>query len=175
MPRSLLPLILFGLLSGLLVIGLGCQERIAWPVVKQKIRSDFPEVEQISAEDLSARLAGDTPPVLLDVRQEPEFRVSHLRGAVRVDPGGEPYLPEGIGKDTPIVAYCSVGYRSSVLVERLKSEGYTDVKNLEGSIFEWANKGYPVVRNGDEIRQVHPYDEQWKRLLDEELRAYSPD
>ena len=90
--------------------------------MKQEIRSEFPEVEQISAEDLSAWLAGDTPPVLLDVREKTEYRVSHLRGAVRVDPGGdEAALPEGIGKDTPIVAYCSVGYRSSALVEELRA------------------------------------------------------
>ena len=103
MLRSLLPLILFGLLSGLLVTGLSCQERVAWPVVKQGIRSEFPEIEQISAESLRAWMAsGDAPPVLLDVREEPEYRVSHLRGAVRVNPdGGETALRKRSGKTPP--------------------------------------------------------------------------
>ncbi len=162
-----------GPLSALL---LGCQQTVAWPAVKQAIRAEFPGVEQISAAELNEWLAsGGEPPALLDVRQEAEYRVSHLRGAVRVDPGGEPRLPAGAGKDTPIVVYCSVGYRSSALAERLTARGFTRVRNLEGSIFEWANQGLPVVRDGREVSQVHPYDRKWERLLDAELRAYSVD
>ncbi len=170
----LLPLVLFSPLSGLL---LGCQQTVAWPAVKHKIRNEFPGVEQISAKELGDWLeSGDAPPLLLDVRQEAEYRVSHLRGAVRVDPGDpDPVLPAGVGKDQPIVAYCSVGYRSSAVAERLTAKGYTVVKNLEGSIFEWANQGFPVVRDGREVRQVHPYDRRWQGLLDEDLRAYSVD
>ncbi len=172
MRGRLFPLILLSPVSGLL---LGCQQTVAWPVVKHRIRTEFPGVEQISATELNDWLAGgETPPLLLDVRLEAEYRVSHLRGAVRVDPGSsDPVLPAGVGKDTPIVAYCSVGYRSSAIVERLMDLGYTAAWNLEGSIFEWANMGYPVVRDGREVRQVHPYDRQWQRLLDIDLRAYS--
>ncbi len=139
------------------------------------IRARFPEVRQVSAVDLRARLAAGEAVVLLDVRQPQEYRVSHLAGAVRVDPDAEmPELPPGVGPDTPIVAYCSVGYRSSALVQRLMARGYRDAANLEGSIFEWANQGYPVVRGGVEVRQVHPYDERWGRWLAAELHAYEP-
>jgi len=140
------------------------------------IHHDFPGVEDISAAALEARLdESDTALVLVDVREEPEYAVSHLPGALRVEPGGEipPFL-ETLDKDTPIVAYCSVGYRSSRLVARLEKEGFTNVKNLDGSIFEWANEGYPVVRDGREVHDVHPYDEKWGTLLAEKLRAYSP-
>ncbi len=170
-PRTAL---LYGLVAGSL---LSCGRTVAWPAVRQAIRAEFPEVAQISTDELRNWLAsGDPPPVLLDVREEAEYRVSHLPGAVRIDPGdGDPVLPAGVGKETPIVAYCSVGYRSSALVARLMEQGYTDVRNLEGSIFEWANKGLPVVRDGEEVRQVHPYDRKWGRLLDKELRTYSVD
>ena len=109
------------------------------------------------------------------MREEAEYRVSHLRDAVRVDPDHMASLPVDIPRDAPIVTYCSVGYRSSALAERLMEQGFTRVKNLEGSIFEWANRGLPVVRDGREVRQVHPYDWRWGKLLDEELRAYSVD
>jgi hypothetical protein len=46
----------------------------------------FPEVEQVTADDVAARLASATPPLLLDVRDEAEFNVSHLAGATRVAP-----------------------------------------------------------------------------------------
>ncbi len=170
MRERLLPLVLISPLSGLL---LGCQQTTAWPAVKQMIRAEFPRVEQISAADLNDWLESDeVPPLLLDTRQEAEYRVSHLRGAVRADPH-DPVLPAEVGKGTPIVAYCSVGYRSSAVAELLMARGYTTVKNLEGSIFEWANRGFPVVRDGREVRQVHPYDRRWQSLLDKELRAYS--
>ncbi len=162
-----------GPLSALL---LSCQQTVAWPAVKRTIRAEFPGVEQLQAAELNDWLeSGEAPPLLLDVREEAEYQVSHLRGAVRVDPGAEPVLPESITKDTPIVAYCSVGYRSSIVAERLMAQGYTRVRNLEGSIFEWANRGLPVVRDGQEVRQVHPYDPKWQRFLDAELRAYSVD
>ncbi len=163
----------YGLIAGSL---LSCARSIVWPEAQRLIRAEFPDVEQISVEELSEWLASEDarPPLLLDVREEAEYRVSHLRGAVRVDPDDpEPELPAGVDRETPIVAYCSVGYRSSALVERLRSQGYTDVRNLEGSIFGWANRGLPVFREGVEVRQVHPYDRRWGRLLDEELRAYS--
>ncbi len=165
--------IVYGLVASSL---LGCDRSVAWPAVRQMIRAEFPEVEQISAGELRDWLASaDPPPLLLDVREEAEYQVSHLRGAVRVDPSeAEPELPAGVDQDTTIVAYCSVGYRSTALVESLTQRGFTNVKNLDGSIFEWANRGLPVVRDGQEVRQVHPYDRKWGRLLNEDLRTYSP-
>ena len=140
------------------------------------MRSEFPDVEQVSAEDLRKRLdSGREPPVVLDVRTANEYEVSHLRGAIRVDPDGDlPQFLRGLDHDAPVVAYCSVGYRSSRLVERLKNEGFTHAQNLEGSIFEWANKGYPVERDGKPVREVHPFDPKWGKLLDPSLRAYQP-
>jgi rhodanese-related sulfurtransferase len=145
-----------------------------WDSVKAEIRSEFPEVEQISTGELKAHL--DSPrPILLDVRTAEEYRVSHLPGAIRVEPGGS--LPEELRNLDPealVVAYCSVGYRSSRLVELLEKEGFTNAKNLEGSIFEWANKGYPLERDEESVLEVHPYDEEWGRLLDPSLHAYRP-
>ena len=161
------------LASPLSFLLLGCQQTVAWPAVKQRIRAEFPGVEQLQAKELDAWLESGEAPLLLDVREEAEYRVSHLRGAVRVDPASEPALPPGIARDTPIVTYCSVGYRSSAVAERLEEQGYTRVWNLEGSIFEWANQGLPVVRGGEEVRQVHPYSREWEPLLDAGLRAYS--
>ena len=41
-------------------------------------------------------------------------------------------------------------------------------------IFEWANEGRPVVRDGREVEAVHPYDAVWGRLLAPERRADLP-
>jgi len=165
--RSLWAFALFSIMS--------CRSNISeWDSVKARIRSEFPGVERISAEELKAQLDSHRP-ILLDVRSAEEYRVSHLPGAIRVEPDGN--LPEtlaNLDRNARVVAYCSVGYRSSRLVELLKKEGFSSVKNLEGSIFEWANKGYPVERDGKSVLEVHPYDEKWGRLLDPSLHAYRP-
>jgi rhodanese-related sulfurtransferase len=147
-----------------------------WETTKSWVRTEFPEVEHISAEDLRLRLdSGRGSPMVLDVRTAEEYEVSHLKGAIRVDPDGElPDFLRTLDHEASVVAYCSVGYRSSRLVERLTKEGFTDAKNLEGSIFEWANKGYPVERDGAPVQEVHPYDAEWGRLLDPSLHANQP-
>jgi rhodanese-related sulfurtransferase len=153
---------------------MSCSTTSDWDSVKARIRSEFPGVEQISTDELKARL--DSPrPFLLDVRTAEEYAVSHLPGAIRVEPGGTlPEQLETLDRDALVVAYCSVGYRSSRLVELMEKEGFRNARNLEGSIFEWANKGYPLERDEESVLEVHPYDEEWGRLLDPALHAYRP-
>ncbi len=114
------------------------------------------------------------PPVLLDVRQPEEYAVSHLPGAVRVDPDASAEVLRdtlaAFDADRPVVLYCSVGYRSARLAERLETAGRPAL-NLDGSIFRWASEGRLVVRNETVVREVHPYDALWGRLLPRDLRA----
>lgn len=143
-----------------------------WAGIKQWVRDSFPGVPAIGVADLRRLLADpDGPhPVLLDVRTPAEFAVSHLRGAISAPTEAEALAAlDGAPSDAPVVVYCSVGYRSAAMTEILRDEGFTEARNLEGSIFEWANDGLPVYRDGREVREVHPFDERWGRLLDREL------
>lgn len=148
-----------------------------WSNLKQEIRHRFPGAPQITPGELADRL-GEEPLLLLDARAPEEYAVSHLPGAVSA-PDVESAL-EAIreasqdGRSGPVVVYCSVGWRSSNLVEQLRERGIDHVRNLEGSIFQWANEGRPVVRDDREVRQVHPFDKSWGRYLDPELRAFEP-
>ena len=74
----------------------------------------------------------------------------------------------------PIVVYCSVGYRSAAVAEELASLGYTSVKNLRHSIFEWAERGYGLENAAGSTAKVHPYNRAWGSLIPKELHAYSP-
>ncbi len=169
------------LITSVGVLGLfGCGSGPTWKSIKDRIRREFPDVSHMSAEELDRVLDGEGPaPLLLDVRQPEEFAVSHLKGAIRVDPGSSAEqvfetFDLDLDPDTPIVAYCSVGYRSSELVSKLAAHGARNVKNLDGSIFEWANAGLEVEREGHRVHEVHPFDEEWGVLLKDELRAYEP-
>jgi rhodanese-related sulfurtransferase len=142
--------------------------------IKQTVRTKFPSVKQLSANEYEAWMK-DTArkkPLVLDARKSEEFSVSHLRYAINVP--DDVQVLEALKdhpKDTPIVAYCSVGYRSSQLAEKLKAQGFTNVVNLEGSIFQWANEGRPLYQNDQPVTQVHQYDKKWGEMLKPELRA----
>ena len=143
--------------------------------IKQTIRMRFPAVKQVSPQVLKEWLASPTnaAPQLLDVREEAEHAISHLPGARRIDPRAkaDAVLSE-IDTNRPVVVYCSVGYRSSRLASRLVNAGFTNVVNLEGSIFEWANKGYRLeVSNDKPAEKVHPYSPAFARMLKPKYRA----
>lgn len=153
----------------------GCRDGIAWEAVERMIERDYPAAQPLSTDSLHTWLEDETvsSPVLLDVRKAEEYAVSHLEGAIRVDPNTTDFtFLADYTRETLIVAYCSVGYRSAAIAERLQEAGFTNVHNLEGSIFKWVNAGYPVVRDGAPVREVHPYDRLWGQLVDRSYHAY---
>lgn len=170
-------------LGGVLVVALlvlaGCERqaaRVTWPEVEDRIHEAFPDVPSIGTAALSALMQDPTRAVvLLDVREPEEFAVSHLEGAARVtSPEHAETLLRDAPEDATIVAYCSVGYRSARLVAELRNRGLSNVRNLEGSIFRWANEDRPLFRGGATARGVHPFDETWGVLLKSDRWAYSP-
>ena len=145
-------------------------DRLAF--IKDQVRRRFPLAPQISTDELATRLTSGERLVLLDVRNPEEYAVSHLPGAIRVDPNASPALPVGIGSDVPVVAYCSVGWRSSKWVEALRNQG-VDAVNLEGSIFQWVAEDRPLRRGAELVDVVHPYSSAWAWLVDPDDRAYT--
>ena len=77
-------------------------------------------------------------------------------------------------RDHPIVTYCSVGFRSASIASWLDSRGFKNVRNLEGSLFEWANRGGKVYQGDKLVNGVHPYDEEWGKLLDRKHWKWAP-
>jgi len=152
---------------------------ISWEGVKGRIHHHFPAVASLTTERLATRLAdtGRPPPVLLDARAPEEYAVSHLRGALLAPNLAAAWAAlAGRPKGVEVVVYCSVGYRSAALAESLQEAGYKGVRNLEGSIFQWANEGRPVYRgdgnNARPVHAVHPFNRRWGRLLKHDLWSW---
>ena len=134
--------------------------------IKQTVRKTFPSVRQISTAELAAWLAdaNRAQPLLIDAREKEEFAVSHLRGARNLQSAQQvkAALPSNA---STVIVYCSVGYRSSELAEKLQRAGVTNVANLEGSLFQWANEGRALYRGTNVVREVHGYSRKWSELL----------
>ncbi len=78
---------------------------------------EFPEI---------AQLAFDVPGVLLMPLSELELRFAELP------------------RDRDLVMVCESGPRSLKATYFLMYQGYTRAVNLEGGIFKWASKGFPI-------------------------------
>jgi rhodanese-related sulfurtransferase len=130
-------------------------------------------VPTITAAQLESILQQKTHPVLLDTRSVKEYNTSHLPGARFVDyESFEPGQLARIPKNTPIVVYCSVGYRSERVGENLKKAGYTEVHNLYGGLFEWVNQGRPVYNSRGKTEKVHAYSRAWGVWLRKGEKVY---
>lgn len=148
---------------------------LTWEKVNQEIAGDFPKTPFISVNKLAALLEAPdkTQLLLIDARSPEEYAVSHLRGSLRLDSEtlNSEKLKQQAAKHTLIVVYCSVGYRSAKLAQRLLDAGFSQIYNAQGGIFAWANDGRPVYRGTEQVSEVHPYDSYWGQLLHEHLHS----
>jgi rhodanese-related sulfurtransferase len=145
------------------------KDAVTWDAVFVWIQRDWPEVPQMSTRELAERIATNNGarPLLIDVRTHQEYEISHLPGAVWAETPKQIASALREASDAqPVVLYCSVGVRSSKAAATLVRSGRTNVYNLQGSIFQWANEGRTLVANDRAVHVVHPYNERWGVLLD---------
>jgi rhodanese-related sulfurtransferase len=102
---------------------------------------------EITPRDLAARLEAGAPTYLVDVRQEWEYALVRLEGALLVPLGeletrwDEIRPPAG----ALVVAYCHHGVRSLNAAMFLASVGLPDVVSLAGGIDAWARHVDPAL------------------------------
>jgi rhodanese-related sulfurtransferase len=143
-------------------------------VVEADIAARYHDIEHVSPADLALQLARHRDRVVLfDVRTEPEFAISNLKGASRLSPATRSatfkrhHADRVAGKD--FVFYCAVGVRSARLASRLQpalvAAGAVRIFNLSGGIFRWHNERRPIVADSGMAERVHPFDAHWARFL----------
>ncbi len=115
----------------------------------------------------SEQLVSGEQIILLDTRSKEEFAVSHISKAIWI--GYKNFALQSvkkIPKNAEIVVYCSIGYRSEKIGEKLNLAGYNNVRNLKGGIFHWANQSLPLIdQTGKVTKKVHGYNKKWSKLL----------
>lgn len=114
--------------------------------------------------------------ILLDSREEKEFKTSHLKDAICVGYDSfnlESVRPKLPNKDSKIVVYCSLGIRSEDIAEKLKKAGYTNVFNLYGGIFEWKNNDLEVLNSQEKSTDsIHTFSKAWSKWLTKGIKVY---
>ncbi len=155
------------------LIGFGVSAQDSLQTLLSKFNNE--SIPYIAAEELKM-LQNNTDFLLVDTRERKEFEVSKIEGAVYAGYNQfsiKQFANFVTDKTRPIVVYCSLGIRSEDIGEKLKKAGYTNVKNLYGGIFEWKNKGFPVIdADGNTTEKVHAFSKQWSKWLIKGKKIY---
>lgn len=104
-------------------------------------------ITEISAADARKQLAaGDA--LLVDVREESDWREGHAEGATHLSRGVieleiEEQIPD---VKKPIICYCGGGSRSALVAESLQKMGYENVRSMAAGLRGWKEAGLPMAR-----------------------------
>ena len=82
---------------------------------------------------------------IIDVRTPDEFSKGHILNAQNVDWNGNDFSKEiaTLDKSKPVFVYCLSGGRSSSAANQMRSEGFTQVYELDGGIMQWRSENLP--------------------------------
>ena len=127
------------------------------------LRRQFPNTPTVNTSDFSEIIKDNDNVLILDCRRADEHEISKIPGAKNVhfrcsDEELKETLKE-VDDKTQIISYCSLGYRSAIITDRIREQIQNDssiqatsdkVYNLEGSIFKWANENRPLIDSNDQ-------------------------
>ena len=106
-------------------------------------KGESPEVENVeinvSIDEAKELLEKEDDLFILDVRTKEEFEEAHIEGAVQI-PVDE--LKARLAeienyKDAPMLIYCRSGNRSSVAVEILLENNFTEIYHMNDGFMNW--------------------------------------
>lgn len=122
-----------------------------------EFKDEFKTVDSILTEDIKKLNLTVT---FIDVREKHEQEISMIPNAIskeEFEKNKEKY------KNTIVVTYCTIGYRSGIYAEKLLKEGFK-VKNLKGSLLAWVLNGESVQKDGKDVLTIHVYGKKWNIL-----------
>jgi rhodanese-related sulfurtransferase len=111
----------------------------------------FPQRPKVSP--VQARELADQGALLLDVREDAEWRAGHAPKARHIPLRQLPGRVQDLPPDRTVVTVCRSGARSARAATLLARQGRQAV-NLSGGMHAWARAGLPVIASGGRPGQV---------------------
>ena len=96
----------------------------------------------------AVRLINQEDALVLDVREDKEFRDGHILNAVNIPVGLlESRLDEiAEHKDRPVIVYCRTGQRAAKAAAVLQRHGFGAVYKLNGGMMAWTDANMPLSK-----------------------------
>lgn len=106
-------------------------------------------VKETNVADVKRRMDAGEKFVLIDVREESEWKNGHLPGAIHLGKGVierdvERTIPDAGAK---LILYCGGGFRSALAGDNLQKMGYTNVESMDGGWKGWVDAGLPTQKD----------------------------
>ena len=103
-------------------------------------------MEEITAQELKARLDRGDDLQIIDVREQNEYQVARLEQSTLIPLGQIVNRMGEIDRNRETVVHCKLGGRSAKAIEALQRAGYAGrLVNLKGGITAWSNEVDPTV------------------------------
>lgn len=99
---------------------------------------ELPMSDDVSAEYVSSLLKQGHDFVFIDVRNPDEHAIGHINGTQLLPLPELPRRFQEIPRDKLVVLHCHHGGRSKRALDFLRSQGYSQIKNLAGGIDRWS-------------------------------------
>lgn len=109
---------------------------------KMSIRNNVNEQSalRISCIDYNEQILNEIEHVLIDVRDENQYKICHLSNSINIPLSQLANRLEEIPRDKPIFVMCRMGVSSVKAADLLRNSGFDRVKDIEGGIHSWALK-----------------------------------
>src|SRR5580704_11918022 len=110
-------------------------------------------VKEITVDQARERLAKNPKAVLLDVREDLEWRKGHATQAVHLGKGVLERDLEGMfpDPDTELIMYCGGGYRSILTAASAQKMGYRNVSSLVGGYKGLVQANWPMKTDSGKV------------------------
>lgn len=103
------------------------------------------QIQQITPQQLKARLDAGDDLFLLDVREPNEREICNIGGEL-IPKDTVVHNLDRLPRGKEIVVYCRSGGRSQWVAEQLKVHGFERLSNLAGGMLRWSDDVDPSVR-----------------------------
>jgi rhodanese-related sulfurtransferase len=106
-------------------------------------------VKETNVPDVKKRRAAGENFLLVDVREEGEWKAGHAVDAVHL---GKGVIERDIVKAIPdpsakVILYCGGGFRSALAADNIQKMGYTNVESMDGGFKAWLDEGMPTMKD----------------------------
>ncbi|MFI5778518.1 rhodanese-like domain-containing protein [Nocardia sp. NPDC051570] len=102
----------------------------------------------------AGRESSAAPALLLDVREDDEWRLGHAPGALHIPMTDVPARVDELDYDREIYVICRQGGRSMQVVQYLTHVGF-DAFNVVGGMVAWQKSGRPLTAEGDHEAKIY--------------------
>lgn len=103
-------------------------------------------IEELTVDQLKARLDAGETPLVIDVREAWELDISKVPFARHIPMGQVTDRLGELDPANPVIVMCRSGGRSLQVARFLASQGFRSVANLTGGILAWGERIDPSLR-----------------------------